>query len=151
MCTVPLPALEKARRPGLVAFLDWARAEGLRLAVVSDYEAGSKLRTLRIDQYFSAVVCASDPDVGVFKPNPLGLQVALRRLGVEPAEALYVGDRLEVDGWAAVAAGMPAAVFSAKAADCPAGVIPIDSWLQLQNLMQHRVHPAVSRPLCRPN
>jgi FMN phosphatase YigB (HAD superfamily) len=146
MSTVPLPALEKARRPGLLAFLDWAQAEGLRLAVVSDYDAGSKLRALRADRYFSTVVCACDPGVGVFKPNPLGLQVALRRLGGEPAEALYVGDRLEVDGAAALAAGMAAALISTKAIDCPAGVIAVDSWLQVQNLTQDRVHRAASRP-----
>ena len=148
MSAVPLPALEKARRPGLIPFLDWARAEGLRLAVVSDYEAGGKLRALRIDRYFSAVVCAQDPGVGVFKPSPLGLQVALVQLAVEPAEALYVGDRLQVDAMAAVAAGMTAAVISTKAIKCPAGVVAVAGFHQLQNLLQNRIHPSVARRLC---
>jgi FMN phosphatase YigB (HAD superfamily) len=66
---------------------------------------------------------------------------------LEPAEAFYVGDRLEVDGMAAVAAGIPAAVISNKAVACPAGVICVGSWLELQNLMEDRVHPAVPLPL----
>ena len=60
MNSVPLPSLEKARRPGLIPFLDWVRGEGIGLAVVSDYGAEGKLRALGVDRYFSVVVSASD-------------------------------------------------------------------------------------------
>jgi phosphoglycolate phosphatase-like HAD superfamily hydrolase len=37
--------------------------------------------------------------------------VACARLGVDPEEALYVGDRVEVDAAAAAAAGVPCAIL----------------------------------------
>jgi FMN phosphatase YigB (HAD superfamily) len=50
-------------------------------------------------------VSAQDPEVQRFKPNPRGLEVALRQLGVEKHQALYVGDRPEVDAATACSAG----------------------------------------------
>lgn len=140
MDSVPLPSLQKARRPGLVPFLDWAHAEGIRLGVVSDYEAGGKLRALGIEGYFPVVVSARDEEVGVFKPNPLGLLVAVQRLGVKPREALYVGDRMEVDGVAAVAAGIPGALISAPSPMSLPGIVTVKNWFQLRSLVQERTH-----------
>ena len=69
--------------------------------MLSDYQAMPKLRALGIADLFDEVLSAQDPDIGVFKPDPRGLEVALQRLDVRPAEALYVGDRVEVDAIAA--------------------------------------------------
>ena len=44
------------------------------------------------------VLCAQDPEIGVFKPHPRGIEATLVRLGVVASEAVYIGDRsLDVD------------------------------------------------------
>lgn len=102
----PLDLVAAHARPGLVATLDELRARGVRLGVVSDYPAAAKLAAMGIDRHFDVVRCAQDADVGVFKPDPRGLLVTLSDLGVDPSRAVYVGDRAEVDGAAAAAAGV---------------------------------------------
>lgn len=44
--------------------------------------------------------------LGVAKPEPAAFRAALDRLGTPSAEAVYVGDRLDVDARAATAAGL---------------------------------------------
>jgi HAD superfamily hydrolase (TIGR01509 family) len=108
----PLDLLSRYARPGLRSLLASLRSRGIKLAVLSDYEAAPKLHALGIIDLFDVVLCAQEPEVGVFKPDPRGLQVALKRLDVTGAEALYVGDRADVDAVAAAAAGVPCAIFS---------------------------------------
>jgi putative hydrolase of the HAD superfamily len=106
METEPLDLVARYARPGLVELLEGCRASGVLLGVVSDYPAAAKLAALGVANYFDVVLTAQSPDVDVFKPNPRGLQVAMDRLGVVPSECVYIGDRAEVDGAAATAAGM---------------------------------------------
>ena len=49
-----------------------------------------------------------NPRSARFKPDPAGFRYTAEMLGVEPGEAVYVGDRPEVDLAGARAAGMPA-------------------------------------------
>lgn len=110
----PLTLLARYRHAGLVEFLDACRTRGIRLAVLSDYPCTDKLAALGLADRFDVVLSAFDPDVGVFKPDPRGITVALERLGVSADAALYVGDRPEVDGAAAAAAGVRAAIVGGK-------------------------------------
>ena len=48
---------------------------------------------LAVDRFFDVVVCGGDTPNR--KPHPEPLQVALARLGVEPAAAAYLGDSPE--------------------------------------------------------
>ena len=112
----PLPLLPRFMKPGLLEFLAEARRRGIKLAVVSDYPARAKLSALGVSEYFDVIVCAQDPDVQRFKPDPTGLQVALRRLGVEKQDAVYVGDRASVDGEAARRAGIRSAIIGRSSA-----------------------------------
>ena len=102
----PLPLLARAMRKGLVEFLDEAKRSGLRLAVWSDYPAERKLAAMGIREWFDLVVTAQDPAVGRFKPDTAGLDLILATWGIPPTEALYIGDRPEVDGVAATRAGV---------------------------------------------
>jgi HAD superfamily hydrolase (TIGR01509 family) len=111
METAPLDLVARLKQPGLDELLSDLRSAGVRLAVLSDYDAAGKLDALGIARYFDVVVTAQQPDVGVFKPHPRGLRVVLERLGVEPADALYVGDRVDVDAAAAAAAGVPCVIL----------------------------------------
>jgi FMN phosphatase YigB (HAD superfamily) len=49
-----------------------------------------------IDGFFDVVVTAQDPEVQRFKPDPRGLETALRRLAVQKNEVLYVGNRADI-------------------------------------------------------
>jgi phosphoglycolate phosphatase/putative hydrolase of the HAD superfamily len=102
----PLDAVGRARFPGVVEFCEWAQSSGISLAVLSDYPAHSKLKAMNLTSYIPVVVSAQDPDVDCFKPNPNGLLKAIRQIGVSADEAIYVGDRPEVDLEAAAAAGV---------------------------------------------
>ena len=82
------------------------RDAGVRLAVVSnsDGRAEEALRAAGLLDYFAVVL--DSQLVGVEKPDPAIFRLALERLGVAAADALYVGDLYEVDVVGARAAGM---------------------------------------------
>jgi HAD superfamily hydrolase (TIGR01549 family) len=62
-------------------------------------------------------------EVGKRKPSPRIFELALERIGVAPAEALFVGDRPEVDYEGPARIGMRAVICTALArAPVPAGV-----------------------------
>jgi FMN phosphatase YigB (HAD superfamily) len=90
-----------------------ARAEGLRLGVVSNSEGRllSVLQRVGLAPFFEVVIDSHLE--GVHKPNPEIFRRALARLGVDPARALYAGDIPEVDVLGARAAGMAGVVVDA--------------------------------------
>ena len=92
--------------PGTGSTLDRLRAAGYRLAVVSnsDGRAEEALNAAQILDRFEFVVDSAL--VGFEKPDPRIFRYALRRLGIAPSEALYVGDIYEVDVIGARRAGM---------------------------------------------
>jgi phosphoglycolate phosphatase/putative hydrolase of the HAD superfamily len=102
----PLSLLASCIYTGLPEFLDFLHQHHIALAVVSDYPAWDKLRAMGLDHYFQVVITAQDKDVQVFKPSTAGIRLALCRLGVDPHQALYIGDRPEVDGVAAARSGV---------------------------------------------
>lgn len=102
-----------------VALIDGARdalealaRRGVTQAIVT---SGSRPRVERelvahgLHEHFRDVVCGADTTRK--KPHPDPLQLALRRLGVEPSEAAYVGDS-------------PEDVMMAKAANVYAVAVP---------------------------
>lgn len=82
------------------------KGAGYRLAVISnsDGRAEEGLAAAGLLPYFEFVIDSAL--VGVEKPDPRIFHTALDRLGVAPAEALYVGDIYEVDVVGARRAGM---------------------------------------------
>jgi HAD superfamily hydrolase (TIGR01549 family) len=121
MDVAPLTVLPRVGQPSLRLALESLRARELRLGVLSDYPADSKLAALEVLELFDCVVCAQDADVGAFKPDPRGLLVALTRLGVEPDEAVYVGDRIDVDASTAAAAGVRCVIVGGGTSTRPGG------------------------------
>ena len=116
MHEAPLPVLARLIDPELHVLLDALRARGVALGVLSDYPAHAKLEALGLAGRFDVVLSAQDPSVNRFKPHPGGLLEALRRLGVAPQEAVYVGDRHDVDAPTAAAAGVPCVIVRGKGA-----------------------------------
>lgn len=100
----PLAAVARSKRGSLVAFLEALAANGIRTAACSDYPAADKLAALGVS--VDVQVSAVDEGVRVTKPDPLLLLEAARELGTAPDACLVIGDRLEMDGAAAAAAGM---------------------------------------------
>jgi putative hydrolase of the HAD superfamily len=87
------------------------RAAGFRLAVVSnsDGRVEQALAAAGLRDYFDVVIDSAL--VGLEKPDPRIFRAALDALGVQPDEALYVGDLYEIDVVGAQAAGLRAILF----------------------------------------
>lgn len=102
----PLDLMLAVRWPGVVECLQKLRGAGIRIGALSDYPATAKLTAMGLSALFDVVVCAQDSDVGRLKPDPAGLRIMIARLEVRADQAVYVGDRPELDAGAASAAGM---------------------------------------------
>ncbi len=70
---------------------------------------------------------ASSAVVGEPKPSPAVFHAALELAGVEPGEALHVGDSVENDVEGARAAGVRAVLVDRTGARAPAGVEAVSS------------------------
>lgn len=92
------------------------RDAGLRLGIVSnsDGRVEQALAEAGLREYFDVVIDSSL--TGIEKPDPAIFRAALNALGVEPDEALYVGDLYEVDVVGARAAGIEAVLLSGRSA-----------------------------------
>ena len=99
-----------------------------RLAVVSNFDytptALGMLQDAGVVDLFDTIV-VSDA-VGWRKPRPEIFELALRQLGVEPGDALFVGDRADIDVAGAQALGMPVAWVNRDRTPLPAGIQPPD-------------------------
>jgi FMN phosphatase YigB (HAD superfamily) len=108
----PLRHMMRCRAGGLVALLTFLRDRNVLLGVLSDYAAAEKLRALGVADYFSIVLCATDPQILAFKPRPNGFLEAARRWDLAPSEVLMIGDRADSDGAGARAANMPCVILA---------------------------------------
>lgn len=105
--------------PGVVEAVQKLTSEGIRLAIVSTKRndmVERALQLMNIRNYFEVVVGLDD--VTNAKPDPEPVKLALSRLGVEPAEAIMVGDNFH-DIISARAAGVDsvAVAWSLKGID----------------------------------
>ncbi|ASJ09362.1 haloacid dehalogenase [Thermococcus siculi] len=81
--------------------------EGYRLGIITDgdpIKQWEKILRLELDAYFDDVFISDY--LGVKKPHPKIFRKALRKMGVEPEEAMMVGDRLYSDVYGAKNVGM---------------------------------------------
>jgi putative hydrolase of the HAD superfamily len=97
--------------PGVVETLELL-ASGFLLGVISNAETyqSAKLECLRIAPFFSAVALSGE--AGFRKPDARIFEYALRLAGVDASEAVFVGDRLDVDIGGARAAGLKTVWFN---------------------------------------
>ncbi|WP_099210161.1 TIGR02253 family HAD-type hydrolase [Thermococcus henrietii] len=103
--------------PDVVPTLEWLKGNGYRLGVVTsgpEYQR-LKLELTGLDKYFDVIVTRED--VKAIKPEPKIFLHALERLGVEPGEALYVGDSLSQDVYGAKHVGMKAVWINRDGSD----------------------------------
>lgn len=98
---------------GLVEAFAKARAAGLRMGVVSNSEGRlqSVFERIGLLPWFEVVVDSHLE--GVAKPDPKIFKIALERMKVPAAEAIYAGDLPEIDLVGAANAGMHAVLVDA--------------------------------------
>jgi putative hydrolase of the HAD superfamily len=96
--------------PGALELLESLHGDGLRLGLVANNWPDparlvrAELAEHGVDGLFDAIALSGE--VGVRKPDPAIFQHALGELGIAPAAALFVGDRLIDDIRGAAAVGM---------------------------------------------
>ena len=92
--------------PDAVPALESLHAEGLTLAVISNFEEWLEglLETLGLARYFDIRVISGVE--GIEKPDPRIFHLALDRTGIAAEDAVYVGDSPEFDVAPARAVGM---------------------------------------------
>jgi HAD superfamily hydrolase (TIGR01509 family) len=95
-----------------------------RLAVVSNFDytptALGMLTLAGVAELFDTIV-VSDA-IGWRKPRPEIFEAALERLAVRASEALFVGDRADIDVIGAQRLGMPVAWVNPKHTPLPPGI-----------------------------
>lgn len=124
-----------AMEPEADQALHVARANGLRTAVISNSNGtvADILASLGLAKDLEFIIDSSK--VGVEKPDPRIFHIALERAGLEPAEAVYVGDLYSIDVLGARAAGLPAILMDPGACwgarDCPLARTALDAVKQV--------------------
>ncbi len=105
--------------------LDRWRADGFRLAVVSNFDRRLHriLEELNLAPFFDVIVCSADARAR--KPAPVIFRHALERVDVSPAEAVHIGDCPVADGGGA--AGLEIAGFVLKRPEIT--LLDADRWL----------------------
>jgi HAD superfamily hydrolase (TIGR01549 family) len=95
-----------------------------RLGVVSNFDYAPTahwiLERERVTPLFQAVVISAE--VGWRKPKAAIFEAAFRRLGIGPRDALFVGDRADIDILGAKAVGMDAAWLNPAGEPLPPGI-----------------------------
>ena len=91
---------------GARELLQWARAKGYRLGLVSNWgtDLPRLLDRLELTPFFDVIVISAQ--FGMEKPNPRIFRKAVSDLGLSPSEVLYIGDDYYNDGIGAWAAGL---------------------------------------------
>jgi putative hydrolase of the HAD superfamily len=118
-----LGALRFRAFPEVPGVLGALRARGLALAAVSNWDVSLPEALAGAGLELDVVV--SSAAVGAAKPDPAPLRAALGRLGIEPAQALLVGDSPAEDRGAARAAGVPFVLIRRDGANVPTGTLPV--------------------------
>ena len=99
-----------------------------RLAVVSNFDYSPTcwaiLEREGLAPLFETIVISDE--VGWRKPKPVIFETALGRMGLRPAEALFVGDRADIDVMGARAVGMASTWINRDAAELPKDIQPPD-------------------------
>jgi putative hydrolase of the HAD superfamily len=104
--------------------LDALKDQGLTLGLISNVEKDmtATLNELGLPSWLDIVVTSQD--CGFNKPRPEIFQEALKRAGVQPSEAVYVGDQYQVDCIGADHAGIKGILldrhgYYEQITDCP--------------------------------
>lgn len=93
--------------PGLIELLDYIKGMNIKLGIITNGFGRfqmNNIKGLNIDHYFDEILISEIE--GVRKPNIEIFMRALKRLGIEPHEAIIIGDHTVNDVEASIKAGM---------------------------------------------
>lgn len=103
-----------------IPMLEALKAAGYKMAIISNASDDDDVQTLvdnaHIRPYFDLVL--SSAACGIRKPNPRIFEIALERLGLQPGQAVMVGDTLGADILGARNAGVYG-IWITRRADTP--------------------------------
>ena len=115
-------AVHWALYPDVRPTFDRLRAAGILLGVVSDWGHGLEALVLELGLADDLCFVVVSSRLGIAKPDPHVFELALSRIGVPAARALYVGDTYVKDVLGARAAGIEPVLLdrggSAPPSDC---------------------------------
>jgi FMN phosphatase YigB (HAD superfamily) len=102
--------------------LEWLRGQGFRLVIVSNWKGNlvDVLRPTGLTGYFDGVLDSSV--VGLRKPDPRIFMLACEVAGVEPGQAMHIGDSPGTDVEGALATGIRPVLLDAMGVfpdECP--------------------------------
>ena len=94
-----------------------------------------KIEGAGMRSFFKEIITSQQ--VGTKKPNPLFYEYALERAGIQPGEALMIGDHVEADVRGALNAGIPAIHYNPFSieTDLPHEIQHLD---ELRSLLENR-------------
>ncbi len=106
------------------AVLDALKKRHLKLGLISNIEQNMTATLEKLGLSSKLDIIVTSQDVGFTKPKPEIFQYALKKAGVNPAEAVYVGDQYQVDVIGAKGAGMQGILidrddYYKEKLDCP--------------------------------
>ncbi|MCI2424207.1 HAD family hydrolase [Saccharopolyspora sp. K220] len=128
--------------------LDWLRASGLRLAVITNAPSAyqrKKIAAVGLADAFDQLVISDE--LGVAKPDPRIFHTACRALGLSPEEVVHVGDKLDADALGATQAGLHGVWLNRNGTEAPTGHVPtITSLFELPELLVSDLPAIPARP-----
>jgi putative hydrolase of the HAD superfamily len=129
-----LGSLEFTPYPDVLPVLAELRGRGLALVIASNWDCSLPdwLAPAGILDLLDGVVTSAE--VGAAKPSPRVFERALAVAGVEPGEALHVGDKVDNDVAGAAAAGVRGVLLQ-REGDLPPGVEAVRSLSGLRHLL----------------
>ena len=104
--------------------LDDLKKRSLKLGLISNIEQNMTATLDKLGLSSKLDIVVTSQDAGFTKPQPEIFQYALKKAGVKPAEAVYVGDQYQVDVIGAKSAGMKGILidrdnYYQEKLDCP--------------------------------
>ena len=98
--------------PHVIETLDVFRQKGIKMGLLSDFPPETKLKYLKLAEYWDVVLCTEQ--VGRLKPDTAPFFELASKMGQTPENILYVGNRLSYDVYGAQKAGMKAALIHSR-------------------------------------
>jgi len=97
--------------PHVTETLGALRKNGITLGLLSDFPPETKLKNLKISEYWDAVVCSEQS--GFLKPDTTAFLEIAKKMGTQAENILYVGNSVSYDVSGAHKTGMKAALVRA--------------------------------------
>ena len=120
--------------PEVVAALEQVHAQGVKIAVFSDFPLAGKLQTLGIGGLVDYAY--STEESGYLKPNAKAFSFLLARLLVDPHQVLYMGDSYSKDCKGAKQAGMHSCLITKDThKSFPEADLVVSSWKEFTSLV----------------